>query len=166
MPDLTPRAVLDRMEPPFSRLESAVTDFARWLAAERSALEADDMDALLAAGQRKEAGAQQVAAAAGALLETAAACGFAATTDGLRDCIRHAARADQGIAGRREVLASLTARCERDNAVHGRVLATRRAAAEQALSILLGRGHDAGAGAYDASGQRSPRDLRVERDVV
>ena len=166
MPNLTPHAVRERIEPGFSRLETAITDFDRALKTERSALESGDMDALVAAAAPKEHSARQVAELARALLAVVVECGFAGTADGLRDCIRHAARADAGLATRREVLASLTARCEQDNQVHGRILATRRAAAEQALSIIFGGRAGSQAGAYDASGLRMRPTTCIERDVV
>jgi len=141
---MTTHADSPRLAAALDELATRLTRFASALDAEREGLRGAT-DALLDAVRAKDAAATEVEAAFARLRDAAAGASLEALA-GMPALSDRVAR-----------VRALARDCERTNRTHGRLLAMRRRATEDALGLLVGQGRRGGAGGdvYDARGRRT-----------
>jgi flagellar biosynthesis/type III secretory pathway chaperone len=134
-------------------VEDATAAFAAALGDEQRALEQNDSDALTEIAARKQQCADRLADARQGLFAAAWRAGCDGDASGVRAWVDRLSPAQPSIAARYEALGAQLAACERDNQIHGRLLAGRIRATETGLDILLGRPERAAPPLYDADGR-------------
>lgn len=135
-------------------VHAAVRAFTEALGEERTALTEGSAEALAAAAERKRAAAEHLADARQGLFAAAWRAGFAGDGAGVRRWAERIAPLAPDLLERYRELGARLAECERENRLHGRMIAARSHAVESGLDLLLGRPERSAAPVYDAGGRR------------